>query len=158
MVKWLDDSSDTNSISDELPWYKDYIGKTKDTDFVVDVLEVYDGERGLLLLTPKFKAFIFRRQKQYSFLIEALSHWIVDSQLPCHLIAGYKSNTEIRLGLNDEIENTYWVKEDNAYKRKSSIGDSTESIQPPNPLLPTGVVSTDTAQLITLPRARKTKQ
>jgi len=79
---------------------------------------------------------VFKREKNYEFLIEALKVWVLDTNLPCTVVTKITKSGKLVLGLDEDVVITYWVKEGNRYQRKYSTGDSQDVTPSPNPLLP----------------------
>lgn len=135
MVQWFDNEETTGS-SDDLPWAKDYVKSGVPLREYYTVNEVYVTDKGGLLITNKFKAFLFKREKSYQYLTEALEVWVKDTTLRSHLVCRLVNNGKVALGLDEENDLCYWEQEGDHYRRKSNSGDGSTSRPTPNPLLP----------------------
>jgi len=135
MVTWFDDSNSEDS-SDDLPWAKDYVKTGVTLREYYTIGEIYPSDKGLLLLANKFKAFVFKREKAYGYITEALDVWLEDHTMRSHLVVRLTPAGKVIVGLDEENDLCYWVMEGNKYHRKSSTGDGATSPPTPNPLLP----------------------
>lgn len=149
MVQWFNDTDDSNFSSEDLPWMKDYSRTTNIENEVLSVIEIYVGDRGILLLTSRCKQFIFKREKMYQYLIEALEVWVTDRTVPCFLVTKVNNSGKAILGVDDTKVLAWWSKDGNKYALKHSTGDGLPDGTKPNPLLPPGGVSKDIRQDIT---------
>lgn len=146
MVLWFNDPDEYSFLSDDLPWMKDYARTTNIENEVLSVIEVYVGTRGILLLTSRCKQFIFKREKMYQFLIEALDVWITDRTVPCFLVTKVTTSGKAILGIDDTKVLAYWMKEGDKFVLKHNTGDGSVVGTKTNPLLPQGGVSTGNPQ------------
>jgi len=135
MVRWLDGDS-TGSSGEDLPWMKGFEPSPLWESEAYDVTDVYDTDKGFLVLTTHFKAFIFKREKMYEFLREALDLWVLDTTLPCCVVVEWNKSGKVRLGLDETDLLSYWVREGNRFQVKSNTGGGKEPVPKPNPLLP----------------------
>jgi len=135
MVKWFDES-EKDSSSEDLPWAKDYAKTVSSFGGVYTVQVVYVTPKGLLVMFDRFKAFIFKRQKMYEFILEALTVWAEDRTIPCCLVGKLNQDSTIAYGLDDEVKITYWEREGDRYTAKSLGGGGTKPTPSSNPLLP----------------------
>lgn len=158
MVRWFNDNDENTEVNDDLPWYRDYYKDGTRKGRTVHVIECYTSPKGLLLLTTEYKAFVFKRDKWAAFIQAALLEWVNDSTLPNCLIMGYGSDRKPLFGIDEDIQNTYWVAEENSYKRKSNTGDSTKPAHSSNPLLPPQSGYAVQAPASTSTKGKSTKQ
>jgi len=150
MVKWFDESTDGQSDED-LPWVKDYVKTVDPNGKIYPALAVYVTPKGLLVLFDRFKAFIFKRQKMYEFVLEALTIWADDRTIPCCLVGKVNKSGSVSFGLDDETKIVYWEREGDKYSRKSLGGVGTKQTDSSNPLLPLYMESSGTPPASTAP-------
>ncbi len=135
MARWFDfDESPTTG--DDLPWMKEYI---PNPDYMLEgyeVEEVYPGDRGILLITAAFKAFLFKREKAYYFLLEALEVWVEDPTPPCNLIIKHQKSGKVVLGVDENSHSYTWVLDGKRYVRRGKQDGTHPQETPSNPLLP----------------------
>jgi len=156
-IQWFDD--DNQATDDELPWLKDYILSGEDYETPVKITECYLGLRGILILTNRWKGFLFKGSKTYTQLAEALDVYVT-SKNGCYLLIARSNRAgKIALGLDKSTDMMYWVVEGTCFRQKSSIGDGQESDSNlTNPLLDTPIPSTNTTNGIGAhPRGSKAK-
>ena len=108
----------------ELPWLNEYIqlqpkaiGKT----FQVNVVAF--SQKGVMLTTNNFKAFLYRSNPYYDFLMEALEVWTTDKLPVMALVALVDTNQKCKfqLGIEDQLESSWDKKGNGLYKRKLGI-------------------------------------
>jgi len=123
-----------------------------DFDELVDtnwfVREVILCDSGYLVLTSKFKGFLFRESEIYKFLTEALNVWITHNEPSYPLFAVVLPTKKISLAVDDEAFSSRWSKSGLKYlQSQDPLEQSSLTIVPSNPLLPpTSVVPTSKRQ------------
>jgi len=101
-------------------------------------------DSGYLVLTAKFKAFLFKDSAMYGFLSEALNVWCSSNDLSYPLFAEVLRTKKITLAVDDEAFSSLWTTSGNKYiQSQSPLERDGQEPQVSNPLLPpTNVVST----------------
>lgn len=135
MAQWFD-FDESPSTGDDLPWMKDYTPNPLYDLEGYDVMEIYPGDKGILLITSAFKAFIFKREKAYYYLLEALEVWESDPTIPCDLIIAHNQSGKVRLGVDENSPGIGWVRDGKRYVRKGKQHDTHPTETRSNPLLP----------------------
>lgn len=162
MIDWFDDKTESDS-SEDLPWLKEFVKGVDVSGTIFPVWEIYESPKGLLVITNRFKVFIFKRQKMYGFLTEALTVWLKDTTVPSHLVCKATNDGGFSLGVDKSNDVCYWTKENGHYTKKLNDGAGLQSEVMANPLLPPdmgykGAHQTSTAhQEVSLTKRRSTK-
>jgi len=101
--------------SEDLPWLKDWVKGTKEHDIDNEVITVYPGDKGLLMLTGVYKCFVFRNNSIHNYLIEALEHWVKtgSSVSPLVIVSNIKGRASY--GLNHDKPVVKWIESDGSY-------------------------------------------
>lgn len=107
---------DPQSSQEDLPWIKDWAKGSKSPSESMEVFTIYSGDKGLLLETGSYKAFIFRRESTYGFLIEALEQWISTKEEVAPLIIAATTKGKAQYGLHQEKPKVIWIFDENKYK------------------------------------------
>lgn len=154
----MDDIVYFGSISDEteedLPWGKEWMNRTKEPDKPLEVITIYSGNKGLLLLTTEYKQFVFKRQKVAEQLLQALETWSTEQEPVSPLICSF-INFKPVYGINKSKNPVYWHKDGSRYY--SVLADGSEPKKrtgQTNPFL-TQTIPHDGGQ--TKPRTKKPK-
>lgn len=134
-IEWFEDSQSSNN---DLPWLKDYIDEGNDYTTPLVVENCIPGNRGILVLTSEYKAFVFKGSKLANDLLEALSiYTTIKTGVPVLMACG-TSNGKVQLGLDHLHLEAVWVKDKNMYiqsiKTEQSLRES--RLKADNPLLP----------------------
>lgn len=135
MIDWFESSeSETN----EVPWLREYIEAGGDYDTPIDVDACFIGLKGILVVTERYKAFVFKGSKLYKDLIEALPEYESTTTGTAVLVACGTDGGKILLGIDQERIDARWKKDKNAYiQHVLTASEFNESRMRPrkNPLL-----------------------
>lgn len=135
MVVQYFDSVDHESTED-LPWVKDYIRSGNDGSKARDVLSCYVGDKGILVLTAKWKGFVRKGTTTYQHLIQALNEYPKVKTGTYALVASGLTDGKCRVGIDKDTDMMYWIQEGKAYHQKSNGGDGGDvQERTENPLL-----------------------
>lgn len=104
-----------DSQQEDLPWGKDWAKTKPDPSIPHEVITIYSGDKGLLLETTEYKVFIFRRQKEYHYLLEALQVWVDGTEPIKPLICAYLNKKSLRVGINHDGKDVTWMQQDNKF-------------------------------------------
>jgi len=156
-IQFLDEGSD--QLPGELLWLKDYIKAGGDYATPTSVLQVSIGLRGALVLTAKWKGFIFNGSVTYAHLTEALTQYVSTTEPLPWLVACGTESGKVRVAIDTDLTIGYWTKEGDSYYQKSNTGDGEDTrAVPVNPLLPSTIPPNGTRARTTSSRtAPKTK-
>lgn len=121
--------------TEDLPWVKDWIKSSPISDQPQEVFDCYSGDKGLLVITGEFKMFLFRKQSEYKFLLEALETWVKTKE-PVHPVIALKVGKKIALGLNQKAPKVIWNQDESKFYSRR-VDDSPISRNPSkiNPFL-----------------------
>lgn len=141
-IKWL--TEDDSQPSSDLPWLRDYMKQFKDDTKEREVLGLCFGDNGVLVLTCQWKAFVYKRQKTYNHLKEAVDVWVNSTELLPRLVAKPVKGGKVVLGLDDTFCDWYWEESDEGkyvplqQDGSTNLGGKSNSTAtaPPNPFLP----------------------
>lgn len=130
---------DSPEESEDLPWGKDWVKTAQETDLRTshEVMSCYVGEKGIFLETGMFKTFIFKREKVYRFLVEALMTWVDDEMVTKPLIVAY-INRKFCYGINESKPDVIWLRNENRFTSMRFKDDPSENLPRivNNPFLP----------------------
>jgi len=84
----------------DLPWVNDYIDSIGDADDSFLVSDIKKTASGYLILTSRFKGFIFKDSKLHGFLSEAIPLWKHQKELPYAVFGIALSNGKIDLAVD----------------------------------------------------------
>lgn len=95
-----------------LPWIKDFV--TQNPQYASshqEVITLSFGNKGVLIVTEYYKAFLFRSNNYYEYLLEAVNVWVTNGVPTCSLVVKYseKASGNVSIGIDDELETT-WTK------------------------------------------------
>lgn len=112
------------------------------------IREVISCDSGYLVLTTKFKAFIFRDSAMYTFLAEALNVWTDRNEPSYPLFAEVLRTKKITLAVDDEALTSNWTVSGLRYIQSQNPLEHDGQVEAvSNPLLPpTPVVRTRTSK------------
>jgi len=142
-IQFID--ADDSSVSDDLPWIRDYLKDGGEGDLPLTVMQISVGAKGALILTPYWKGFVFKREKLYGHLVQALGVYVQTTDPLPWLVATATSGGKVRIAIDTDKRIGYWTKEGDSYYQKYSTGGGgdtqSESV---NPLLPSPIPPTQT--------------
>lgn len=101
---------DGREESEDLPWVKDYYKSAPNQSEIMELISVTPCEKGLFYLTTSAKGFIFKREKEYVYILEALEQWVKTSKEVSPLILTRVSK-RIVFGLDHKKPKVRWFKE-----------------------------------------------
>src|SRR3989304_192546 len=129
-------NTDGSVDNEDLPWVKDYYKSAVNPHEILEVLSLTPTEKGLFYLTTSAKGFIFKREKEYAFLIEALDIWVDSKKEVSPLILG-RVNKKICFGLCHDRKKIYWAWEDGSRYVSKQVEPPTDRAWKPtlNPFL-----------------------
>lgn len=107
--------SESNYDSEDLPWVKDWAKSTNEYADDNEVLKIYPGDKGLLIFTGRYKAFIFRKDSLHNYLVEALESWHTNKTSVSPLVAVSNVRGKVSYGLNHDKPKVSWAVTDGAY-------------------------------------------
>lgn len=129
----------------ETPWISQLL--TSNPEFngrMFQVRVVAFSQRGVMITTEYFKAFLYRSNPYYSFLLDALRVWTTNN-LPVHalmVMTDINEKSRIHIGVEDSLESNWEKKSETLFKLKLGLPDFLPTPIGQNPLL---VVSSSTA-------------
>lgn len=138
---------DSQSSDEDLPWGKDWVKTTQSPHEPMEVITCRTGDKGLLIETGCYKTFIFKKEKTFTYLKEALIVWSEKGLPTKPLIVAYISK-KFCYGINNSKPDVSWSREENKFTSRR-IDDSPIPTKRPilNPFLqpndPTHSVPTD---------------
>ena len=130
---------DTN----EVPWINEWYTITGIEHISVFVREIVATDKGFMVITPEFKAFLYKNSSIYAFLKEALEHWVKNESHNSPLFAVAQLG-KLHLAVDDEGVHSNWVKDGKKHIQKKASGTEDSSQVPiSNPFLspPTSVTT-----------------
>lgn len=139
-IQWL--SNNEQEQSEDLPWLKEYYATRvrAGDDRTYQLITAYDGEKGLLVQTTEFKAFLFRNSSDYRMVVEALTVWVSSKGFQRCLVVKPVSKSKIIFGLDDEIPRVFWHKEETRFysvqEEDALVGHATNPLLAPLPITP----------------------
>lgn len=144
--------------SEDLPWGKQWINTTSDPKRILEVITVYSGDKGLLILTGEFKLFFFKKQLIAKQLLEALQVWSVQDNPVFPLIACYVNNKP-QCGINKSGKLVYWHQDESKYysTRIEEPLTRTELVNLTNPFLTQTIPPKDEEEKPKTPKERSRK-
>lgn len=102
---------------EDLPWGKDWVKKTNNPNEPMEVMTCRLGDKGILIETGCYKTFIFKKEKTFGYLKEALIVWSEKGLPTKPLIVAYV-NKRFCYGINNSRPEVSWHQEDNKYTSK----------------------------------------
>lgn len=121
--------------TEDLPWVKDWLKSSPNADEPQEVFDCYAGDKGLLVITGQFKMFLFKKQSEYRFLLEALETWVKTAE-PVYPVVAVKVNKKVALGLNQKAPKVLWNLDENKfYSRRVDDAPSVKNTSKINPFL-----------------------
>lgn len=106
---------DSIGSDEELPWIKDWAKGTLNPQNSQGVVTVKVCDKGLYLETEVYKAFIYKKQSIYGFLIEALELWST-TKLPTNpLVICSDVKGKAFYGIHEEKPEVTWSKNEGLY-------------------------------------------
>jgi len=132
----LFDSEDLTE-SEDLPWVKEYYSSNNNPDEALEILSMAVTEKGIFYLTTSAKGFIFKREREYAFLLEALNVWVTSKVEVSPLIV-CRVNKKLCYGLNQSRPKVTWTQDSGGKYVSSQVEPSTTQTWKPkhNPFLP----------------------
>jgi len=105
-----------SSIDDQedLPWGKEWVKRTTEPKRILEVLTIYSGDKGLLLITGEFKQFLFKRQLVTKQLLQALEVWVLEDNPVPPLITCFVNNKP-QYGINKSGKVVYWHRDESKF-------------------------------------------
>jgi len=94
--------------SEDLPWMKEYYSSNNNPDEALEILSLAVTEKWIFYLTTSAKGFIFKREKEYAYLLEALNIWVTDKVEVSPLIV-CRVNKKLCYGLNQARPKVTWT-------------------------------------------------
>lgn len=126
---------DSPQSQEDLPWVKDWAKGTNSPEIPKEVITIYSGDKGLLLETGEYKAFIFRRESTYGYLVEALEQWCKTKEEVCPLIIAATKKGKAQYGLHQDKPKVVWIFDGNKYSSVRVDGKLQAIPQKSNPFL-----------------------
>jgi len=121
---------------EELPWGKDWARSSSNPATPMEVITIYSGDKGLLLETTEYKVFVFKRQKEYSYLLEALIVWTSDATGTKPLITAYLNQKSLKIGINHDGKDVLWMQDGNKFiSRRKELTLKDPAVVTRNPFL-----------------------
>lgn len=141
MIEWFD--SDESS-TDEVPWIREFIEAGGDYNTPRDVEACFVGLKGILVITERWKAFVFKGSKKYKDLIDALSVYVTyNTGLPVLVACSTESGT-VQLGLDHERNDAAWKQDSKGYYQRIESAEQLKLNRlkgQSNPLIPSSIPS-----------------
>lgn len=120
---------------EDLPWARDWIKSSPIADQPQEVFDCYLGDKGLLIITGEFKMFLFRKQSEFNFLVEALEIWVKTAE-PVFPVIALKVGKKIALGLNQKAPKVIWNRDESKfYSRRADDTPTLKNTLKTNPFL-----------------------
>ncbi|HJZ06431.1 MAG TPA: hypothetical protein VJ327_11375 [Patescibacteria group bacterium] len=126
---WNSPNNDAQS-SDDLPWAKDWAKGVKNPETPLEALTVYDGDKGLLVLTSEYKAFFFNKDAQATHLRQALEVWSKEQKAVTPLICVVLNQKKACLGINHSGVKVFWHKSEQSYYSVRNDGEAAPQANP----------------------------
>ena len=127
--------SESQIDEEDLPWGKDWIKITNSPHEPMEVISCRVGLKGILIETGSYKTFIFKKEKTFVYLEEALKVWS-DKGLPTKpLIVAYV-NKRFCYGINQSKPDVSWYSDDGVFRSKRVSDAPTLNRRHSNPFLP----------------------
>ena len=105
---------DSHQQDEDLPWGKDWVKITQTPGEIMEVITCRVGDKGILLENGSYKTFIFKKEKVFGYLKEALTVW-TEKGLPTKpLIVAYV-NKRFCYGINESKPEVSWTLDDGKY-------------------------------------------
>lgn len=122
----------------ELPWLSHFLETNPKVDgMMFQVQVVAFSQKGVMVTTEHFKAFLYRSNPYYDFLFEAVTNWTSNNIPVCALVllVDKSQKSKFQLGIEDSLE-SHWVKKsETLFKLKSELPDFLPTAKGTNPLL-----------------------
>jgi len=101
------------------------------------VREIVDCSTGYLIITNKFKAFLFNGTTQHGYLRQALNVWTEKNEVSYPLFVEVLKNKKVALAIDDEALDGSWTREGNKYlQSQNPLEQNGSEEETSNPLLP----------------------
>jgi len=126
-------TTDSND-SQDLPWLNEWLACNGEKDIDILVHDIVITQKGLMVITEEFKAFLFKDSAIYSFIKEALIAWVDNAAIAFPLYACVE-NSKLTLGMDSDDKPVNWIFHNKVYTQKKGKqgGDGLQS--PVNPFL-----------------------
>lgn len=122
----------------ELPWLSHFVEANPEVNgMMFQVQVVAFSQKGVMVTTEHFKAFLYRSNPYYDFLFEAVTTWTTNNIPVCALVllVDKSQKSKFQLGIEDSLE-SHWVKKsETLFKLKSNLPDFLPTAKGSNPLL-----------------------
>jgi len=96
-------------LSSDLPWVNEYINTVGQAGDIALVERLKVTPKGMLVSCQLFKGFIFREQKTFEFLYQAMQYW-KEEQRPGYALYGQATSSgKIAIALEDSLDALFLV-------------------------------------------------
>lgn len=105
-------------FSDNLPWVKEYIETVGEPNDSYPVDKIVISGKGALVITCRFKGFLFDGSSILKFLTQALAVWVTNETFNPLLFAIATQDGKINLAIDDASQSVVWTKTGNTFEQK----------------------------------------